>query len=73
MAVSRENVVGCRLGPMRRALSGLAPTTSTVLRIPPRRTHLRRAVGPGDLCQPNGLMARTRPEAGPIGGRRTSA
>jgi hypothetical protein len=38
----------------RRALSGLAPPASTVLRIPLRGTRLRRAVDPGDLCQPSG-------------------
>jgi len=37
-----------------RALSGLAPPASTVLRIPLRGTRLRRAVDPGDLCQPSG-------------------
>jgi hypothetical protein len=41
-------------GPERRALSGLAPPASTVLRIPLRGTRLRRAVDPGDLCQPSG-------------------
>jgi hypothetical protein len=35
-------------------LSGLAPPASTVLRIPLRGTRLRRAVDPGDLCQPSG-------------------
>ena len=39
---------------MRRALSGLAPPASTVLRIPLRGTRLRRAVDPGALCQPSG-------------------
>ena len=43
-----------RPGPERRALSGLAPPASTVLRIPLRGTRLRRAVDPGDLCQPSG-------------------
>jgi hypothetical protein len=49
-ASSQENVShrGCR------ALSGLAPPASTVLRIPLRGTRLRRAVDPGDLCQPSG-------------------
>ena len=32
---------------------GLAPPASTVLRIPLRGTRLRRAVDPGDLCQPS--------------------
>jgi len=41
-------------GAERRALSGLAPPASTVLRIPLRGTRLRRAVDPGDLCQPSG-------------------
>ena len=41
-------------GPERRALSGLAPPASTVLRIPLRGTRLRRAVDPGDLGQPSG-------------------
>jgi hypothetical protein len=41
-------------GPVSRALSGLAPPASTVLRIPLRGTRLRRAVDPGDLCQPSG-------------------
>ncbi len=41
-------------GPERRALSGLAPPASTVLRIPLRGTRLRRAVDPGDLYQPSG-------------------
>jgi hypothetical protein len=39
---------------VRRALSGLASPASTVLRIPLRGTRLRRAVDPGDLCQPSG-------------------
>jgi hypothetical protein len=39
---------------VRRALSGLAPPASTVLRIPLRGTRLRRAVDPGNLCQPSG-------------------
>src|SRR5262249_7558497 len=30
------------------------PPASTVLRIPLRGTRLRRAVDPGDLCQPSG-------------------
>ena len=37
-----------------RVRSGLAPPASTVLRIPLRGTRLRRAVDPGDLCQPSG-------------------
>jgi hypothetical protein len=41
-------------GSERRALSGLAPPASTVLRIPLRGTRLRRAVDPGALCQPSG-------------------
>ena len=41
-------------GPERRALFGLAPPASTVLRIPLRGTRLRRAVDPADLCQPSG-------------------
>jgi hypothetical protein len=41
-------------GQERRALSGLAPLASTVLRIPLRGTRLRRAVDPGDLYQPSG-------------------
>jgi hypothetical protein len=45
---------GHSAGPERRALSGLAPPASTVLRIPLRGTRLRRAVDPGDLCQPSG-------------------
>ena len=49
---SREDVTAS--GPERRALSGLAPPASTVLRIPLRGTRLRRAVDPGDLCQPSG-------------------
>ena len=48
----REDVTAT--GPERRALSGLAPPASTVLRIPLRGTRLRRAVDPGDLCQPSG-------------------
>jgi hypothetical protein len=48
----REDVTAS--GPERRALSGLAPPASTVLRIPLRGTRLRRAVDPGDLCQPSG-------------------
>jgi hypothetical protein len=51
-ASRRENVTAS--GPERRALSGLAPPASTVLRIPLRGTRLRRAVDPGDLCQPSG-------------------
>ena len=49
-AKSREGVTATGSG--RRALSGLAPPT--VLRIPLRGTRLRRAVDPGDLCQPSG-------------------
>jgi hypothetical protein len=41
-------------GAERRTLSGLAPPASTVLRIPLRGMRLRRAVDPGDLCQPSG-------------------
>jgi hypothetical protein len=52
--VSREDFVACGPEPVRRALSGLAPPASTVLRIPLRGTRLRRAVDPGDLCQPSG-------------------
>ena len=48
----RKDVIAT--GPERRALSGLAPPTSTMLRIPLRGTRLRRAVDPGDLCQPSG-------------------
>jgi len=40
--------------PARRACYGAAPPASTVLRIPLRGTRLRRAVDPGDLCQPSG-------------------
>ena len=43
-----------RRGFWTRALSGLAPPASTVLRIPLRGTRLRRAVDPGDLRQPSG-------------------
>ena len=49
----------------RRALSGLAPPASTVLRIPLRGTRLRRAVDPGASASPAGLTARARPEARP--------
>ncbi len=48
----REDVTAT--GPERRALSGLASPASTMLRIPLRGTRLRRAVDPGDLCQPSG-------------------
>ena len=48
----REHGTAC--GTERRALSGLAPPASMVLRIPLRGTRLRRAVDPGDLCQPSG-------------------
>ena len=51
-ALEPENVTAT--GPERRALSGLAPPASTVLRIPLRGTRLRRAVDPGDLCRPSG-------------------
>jgi hypothetical protein len=50
----RENVTATGAGAERRALSGLAPPASTMLRIPLRGTRLRRAVDPGDLCQPSG-------------------
>src|SRR5262249_5743872 len=56
-----------RPGPVRRALSGLAPPASTVLRIPLRGTRLRRAVDPGASASPAGLTARARPEARPNG------
>ncbi len=52
-------------GAERRALSGLAPPASTVLRIPLRGTRLRRAVDPGASASPAGLTARARPEARP--------
>ena len=56
---SRGRCADCRTkghstGPERRALSGLAPPVSTVLRIPLRGTRLRRTLDPGDLCQPSG-------------------
>ena len=51
-ASRRAKVILAR--PERRALSGLAPPASTVHRIPLRGTRLRRAVDPGDLCQPSG-------------------
>ena len=44
---------------------GSAPPASTVLRIPLRGTHLRRAVDPGSSADPAGLTARARPEARP--------
>ncbi len=50
-------------GAERRALSGLAPPASTVLRIPLRGTRLRRAVDPGASADPAGLKARARPKA----------
>jgi hypothetical protein len=50
--MSREDVTAA--GTVRRALSGLAPPASTVLRIPLRGTRLRRAVDPGDLCPSSG-------------------
>ena len=59
----REDVTAT--GPERRALSGLAPPASTVLRIPLRGTRLRRAVDPGASASPAGLTARARPEARP--------
>jgi hypothetical protein len=53
--VTQRPDAGSRLTkPERRALSGLAPPASTVLRIPLGGTRLRRAVDPGDLCQPSG-------------------
>src|SRR5690242_15951372 len=57
-------------GSERRALSGLAPPASTVLRIPLRGTRLRRAVDPGASASPAGLTARARPKARP--GRRAA-
>jgi len=65
----RERVTGAR--PVRRALSGLAPPASTVLRIPLRGTRLRRAVDPGDLCQPSGPDGKGQAEGQARDARRT--
>jgi hypothetical protein len=70
-AGSREDVIAT--GPDRRALSGLAPPASTVLRIPLRGTRLRRAVDPEDLCQPSGPDGEGQAKRpGPERARRTS-
>ncbi len=46
------------------------PSSLTVLRIPLRGTRLRRAVDPGDLCQPSGPDGEGQAEARP--GRRAA-
>ena len=68
---SREDVTAT--GAERRALSGLAPPASTVLRIPLRGTRLRRAVDPGDLCQPSGPDGEGQARGQAQGARRGSA
>ena len=67
-ALSREDVTAT--GPERRALSGLAPPASTVLRIPLRGTRLGAPLTLETSASPAGLTARARPKARP--GRRAA-